>query len=192
MHAGMRVLGLLMIVTGCTSSNGSVAGPGGGFEIADTISATVSTSDGAGGSSSIARIVLGSTGNLCSDAGASPSIARKGAHYVTIELGDVTGSTRTAPTAAGTYTIYPDTGSEPAKSASFDVTALDQTCQPLDADTGSGQSGTVTLTSVTAGVFAGSYDVTLNTGDHVTGSFTPSACPQLATATATTDQRACD
>lgn len=185
----MRALCLVTLcLVGCTSNGGSVSGqtPGGSFEIADMISATVTTSDGAGDSASVARIVMGSTANLCSDAGAA--IDRKGEHYITIELSDVAGSVRSAPTAAGTYTIYPDTGSEPAKSASFTIIALDQTCQAIDADSGAGQSGSVTLTSATGGVFAGSFDVTLNTGDHVTGSFAPSACPQLATAT---DQRTC-
>jgi hypothetical protein len=193
----MRTLGLVMIfaAAGCTSSaDGSIAGqpPGGGFEITDMISATVTMSDGTGDSSSTARIVMSSTASLCSDAGASPAIDRKGEHYVTIGLSDVSGGIRTAPTAPGTYTIYPNTGSEPAKSASFEVGAFDNTCQLVDEDAGSGQSGTVTLTSVTGGVYAGSYDVMLNTGDHVTGSFAPTACPQLATAAANDAQHSCN
>jgi hypothetical protein len=192
----MRTLGwvLLLGAAGCTSNaDGSLTGqpPGGGFEIVDTISATVTMSDGAGDSSASARIVMTSTANQCSDAGASPAIDRKGEHFIAIQLSDVSGGIRTAPTAPGTYTIYPNTGSEPAKSASFDVGAFDNTCQLVDEDTGSGQSGTVTLTSVTGGVYAGSYDVTLNTGDHVAGSFAPTACPQLSSAAANDTQHSC-
>lgn len=190
----MRTLSFFMILAaaGCTSSaDGSITGqpPGGGFEITDMISATVTTSDGPGDSSSTARIVMASTPDLCSDAGAA--IDRKGEHYITIGLSDVAAGVRTAPTAPGTYTIYPNTGSEPAKSASFDVGAFDNSCQLVDEDSGSGQSGTVTLTSVTGGVYAGSYDVVLNTGGHVTGSFAPTACPQLATAAANDAQHSC-
>jgi hypothetical protein len=189
----MRTLSFFMVLAaaGCTSSaDGSITGqpPGGGFEITDMISATVTTSDG-GDSSSTARIVMASTPDLCSDAGAA--IDRKGEHYITIGLSDVAAGVRTAPTAPGTYTIYPNTGSEPAKSASFEVGAFDNTCQLVDEDSGSGQSGTVTLTSVTGGVYAGSYDVVLNTGGHVTGSFAPTACPQLATAAANDAQHSC-
>ena len=190
----MRTLSLIsiLVAAGCTSNaDGSISGqpPGGGFEITDTISATVTTSDGTGDSSSVGRIVMASTADLCSDAGAS--IDRKGEHYITIGLSNVASGVRTAPTAPGTYTIYPNTGSEPAKSASFEVGAFDNTCQLVDTDYGSGQSGTVTLTSVSGGVYAGSYDVVLNTGGHVTGSFAPTACPQLATAAATDAQHSC-
>jgi hypothetical protein len=161
------------------------------MDSADMISATVTTSDGAGDTSSAARIVLGSTSNLCSDASASPPIDRKGQHFIAIELRDVAGAMKTAPTAPGVYTIYPDTGSEPAKSASFTIGVFDGTCQLVDDESASGQSGTVTLTSVAAGVYAGRYDVTLNTGAHVTGSFAPTACPQLANAVTNSDQHSC-
>ena len=124
--------------------------------------------------------MLASTSNLCNDAG---TIDRKGQHFTTIELRDVNGSTKTAPTAAGSYTIYPNTGSEPAKSASLTVGAFDNACQLDDNLAASAQSGTVTLTSVAGGVYKGSYDVVLNNGTHLTGSFAPAACPKLATAT---------
>jgi hypothetical protein len=189
----MRVLALLMFAAvGCTSSEGSVSGetPGGAFDVVDMISATVTTSDGAGDTSSNARIVLASTPNLCSDTSASPAIDRQHQRFVTIELRDVSGAAKTAPTAPGTYTIYPNTGSEPSKSASLRLGGLDGTCQLIDEESGSGQSGTVTLTSVAGGVFAGSYDVVLNTGGRITGSFAPAACPQLATV-ASADQHSC-
>ena len=189
----MRVFALLMFVAvGCTSSDGSASGetPGGPFAVADMISATVTISNGAGDTSSSARIVLASTSNLCSDAKASPAIDRQHQRFVTLDLRDVSGAAKAAPTAPGTYTIYPNTGSEPPKSASLTVGGLDGTCQLIDEESGSAQSGTVTLTSVTGGVFAGSYDVVLNTGGRVTGSFAPTACPQLATVT-NADQHSC-
>jgi hypothetical protein len=182
----------MFVAAGCTSNDGSVPGetPGGAFDVADMISATVTMSDGGGDSSSSARIMLASTSNLCSDASASPAIDRQHQKLVTIELRDVNGAAKTAPTAPGTYTIYPNTGSEPPKSASLTIGGLDGTCRLIDEESGSAQSGTVTLTSVTGGVFAGSYDVVLNTGGHISGSFAPKACPQLATVT-NADQHSC-
>jgi hypothetical protein len=41
------------------------------------------------------------------------------------------------------------------------------------------QTGTVTLTSASDGVYAGSFDIVFETGDHVTGTFDPAACPAL-------------
>ena len=189
----MRLALLASLLAACTSSGASVSGsvPGGGVDVADTISATVTVDDGTGGTSSYAQIVIGSTSGLCSDAAAAPPIDRKGAREIVIELRDIAGSQSTAPAAAGTYTIYPNTGSEPPKSASLTTVGLDNTCQTVDAQTASAQSGTVTLTTAAGGVYKGSFDVTLNTGDHITGSFDPTACPALQTAAANTDTHRC-
>lgn len=176
--------------TACTSGGGTVSGQG-GFQPSDTISAAVTMSDGNGDTSSYAWIVLASTSGLCSDAGASPPIDRKQQKFATIALRDVAGATSTTPAAPGTYTIYPNTGSEPPKSASFTSGQLDGTCQPIDADAASGESGTVTLTTISGNVFSGSFDVMLNTGGHVTGTFDPEACPQLQTSIASSDSASC-
>jgi len=191
----MRLAGLAFLAAAsCTSSSGgTVSGqmPGGNLDLADTISASITTSDGAGGTLGDARIVMASTSHLCSDAGASPPIDRKGQHYVTIALRDVAGAMTTAPTVPGSYTIYPDTGSQPAKSASLLTGALDGSCQIDDATAAMAQSGTVTLTSTTGGAFVGTFDVVLNTGGHITGSFDPEPCPQLQTAVTTTATHSC-
>lgn len=184
----MRALGLVVAVAACSSSSpsGGISGqlPGGSFQLEDTVSATITTSDGAGGTSSSARIVLASIGGVCPDAAASPPIARMGQRFIEIDLRDVTGATATAPAAPGSYTIYPDTGSEPPHSASLVTGGLDATCQPDDVHAAMAQSGTVTLTSITGGAFTGSFDVTLNTGGMISGSFSPAPCPALATAAA--------
>ena len=156
------------------------------------MSAAVTISDGAGGSSGEGLIVMSSTSSVCGDAGATPPVERKSSRTVTITLLDVTGGNTAAPTAPGTYTIYSNSGSQPPKEALFDVVGLDATCQQVDADAAQGQSGSVTLTSVSGGVFTGSYDVVLNTGDHVTGSFAPTACPALQQVTAATQQPSCN
>jgi hypothetical protein len=179
MHALVRMA--LIAAAGCSSSGNTtgVSGqlPGGAFELGDVISASVTTSDGAGGSTSDAQIVLASTPHLCSDAGATPPIDRKLQRFVTIQLRDVAGDVMTAPTAPGTYTIYPDSGSEPPKAASLLAGGYDGSCQPIDGDAAAGQSGTVTLTSVSGG--------------HITGTFDPEPCTELAAALASTDQHSC-
>jgi hypothetical protein len=161
------------------------------FTPAGAISASVAISDGNGGSTSSAHVVVASTAALCADAGASPPIDRKSQRSITIDLTDVAGSAETTPTAPGTYTIYPNTGSRPAHSASLLADTLDASCQPLDADAADGQSGTVTLTSITAGAFTGTFDVTLNSGGHITGTFSPTACPALQTEANSTATHAC-
>ena len=183
----------IVVTAACTTRDAATSAlPGGGaFTTGDTISASVTLDDGGGGTSSVARIVIASTPGLCSDAGATPPIDRAQQKFITLELADVAGATTTTPTAAGTYAIYPNTGSRPAKSASFVTGSLDADCMTVDAADASGQSGTVTLASVTGDAFAGSYDVVLNTGDHVTGSFTPRACPALRTAVASTATHRC-
>jgi hypothetical protein len=169
---------LILAAVGCGGGDDGTTGPlpGGDFTVADTISAVVTQDE-----DSAARIVMSSTSNLCSDMRASTPIDRENQRLIVIELVDVNGAATTAPTAAGTYTIYPNTGSRPAKSASFVATSLDDACS-ADQDA-SGQSGSVVLTTAAAGKFAGTYDVVLNTGDHVTGSFDPTACAELQAAT---------
>jgi hypothetical protein len=172
---------LLVLVVGCAGDDGTTGPlPGGGFTAADSISAVVTVEEDSTG-----RIVIASTSNLCSDARATPPIDRENQRFIVIELADVNGAATTAPTAAGTYTIYPNTGSRPAKSASFIAGSLDDACSS-DQDA-SGQSGSVVLTAVASGKFTGSYDVVLNTGDHVTGTFAPSACPELQAAATNND-----
>lgn len=187
-------LALVLLVVGCASngSSGGVTGelPGGGFEPGDQISAAITMTEG-GDTLGEARIVIASTSHLCSDASAQPPIDRKGQHWVTISLRDVNGAMKSVPTAPGTYTIYPNTGSEPAKSASFESGAFDGSCAEDDGASAMGQGGTVTLTSVTGGVFSGTFDVTLNTGGRAMGSFAPAACPQLAGLATDTETHAC-
>jgi hypothetical protein len=98
---------------------------------------------------------------------------------VTILLTDFNGSTSNPPTAAGTYSVYPGTGTPPAKAAIVGVDVIDATCNHVRAQEAIGATGTVTLTSVTDNRFSGSFDLVLDSGDHVTGSFDPQDCPAL-------------
>src|SRR5262249_25585325 len=95
-------------------------------------------------------------------------------------LVDVNGTTFSAPTAPGAYAIYHGSGTLPAKFASFVVALTDATCHDTNADDALGTSGTVTLSSVSGNRFSGSFDLMLDSGDHLTGSFDPEECPALA------------
>jgi hypothetical protein len=53
----------------------------------------------------------------------------------------------------------------------------------LSADESVIDSGSVMVTAVAGDVFAGSFDVTLDTGEHLTGTFNPTACPSLNSVT---------
>jgi hypothetical protein len=191
----MRVVTVLVGIAaaGCSSS-GSIPGgesgsatPGGSFAIADQISAAVTFSAGGGDLASTAWIVLASTSNLCGDDSASPPIKRKGQRFITINLYDVNNETGTTPTAPGTYMISDAlgmTGYQPPKQAELVTGGFDTTCTVIDADAGTAESGTVTLSAISDNAFSGSYDIVLTTGEEMKGSFSPSACPQLATAVA--------
>ena len=182
---------LLVVFAACTSASDD--GPGGGgsgavddVDAAGAISAAIVVSDEGDGA---ARILIASTKQLCSDARATPPIARKGQTLVMIDLHDVTGAGTTAPSAPGTYTIYPNTGSRPEKSASLQLATLDASCQQ-DVQA-SGQSGSVALSSVTGGKFAGSYNVVLNTEERITGVFDPTPCPEMQALVDSADDHSC-
>ena len=96
-----------------------------------------------------------------------------------ILLADYDASTghATAPSAAGTYTI--DTGSTMMPhGATVEGNILDATCVN-DADNAAlASSGTVALSSVANGTFTGTFDVLMDSGDHITGSFAAPTCAQ--------------
>ena len=78
------------------------------------------------------------------------------------------------PVGGGTKAWIPARDEEPLETG-----GLDDTCQLVDDEQASGQSGTVVLDSASGGAFKGTFDVVLNTGDHITGSFDPIPCPAL-------------
>jgi hypothetical protein len=182
---------VIVAMAACTSAAPGMPGPADDFTPADTISAVVVTSDGEATTTSSGHIVIGSTSDLCADATASPPVDRKNQRLIVIDLTDINGAFESAPTTAGTYTIYSNTGTPPPNQALLVTTELDGSCQSYDDGAASGQSGTVTLASVTNGVFQGTYDVMLNTGDHITGSFAPQACPAMGAALASTAPHSC-
>src|SRR5207237_493554 len=124
-------------------------------------------------------ILLTSTGGTCADVNANQ--AHQNEKGVFIDVWDVVGTTTNAPTVPGTYSIYQGTGTSPPKAASFSAIVFDATCKAITNDGAKATTGTVTLTAVSGTRYNGTFDVALDSGDHVTGSFEPEECPNLGT-----------
>jgi hypothetical protein len=178
----------LAAIVGCSSSSassspGDVNGTirGNAYLVAGAFSATVTR--GLFGDEGV--IVMSNSTDLC-----MPPDVRSlhpGEQFLQIELEDAKSPTGTAPAAPGTYTAFkpggqapPPTGQPPvAKEALLFTSSLDAQCAENANAQATAVSGSVTLTAVVGGVYAGTFDVTLDSGDHITGSFNPTMCAQL-------------
>ena len=138
--------------------------------IADAISAfTVSHGSRPG---SYAGILMSTVPQMCSDV--KQHINRAASTTIVMGLFDATATRIQAPTGPGTYAV---TNAMSGPVVSYGALVRDATCGVQSGTPAT--SGTVTLTSVVGDVYAGTFDVTLESGDHVTGTFSPGACPAL-------------
>jgi hypothetical protein len=146
----------------CGRSPGSVSGTihGQPFTIADAVSAIVPATTG--GLSNGAMVVMADTPALCADFSASSE--PKYMHLVSIYLVP-------PPTTVDTFAIL--TGPNVGSLLTF---TTDASCRSGPADSAAATGGTITLTSVNGEIFAGHFDVALDSGDRITGSFNPEAC----------------
>jgi hypothetical protein len=175
---------------GGSSSGGALSGTvhGQSFMIDDAVSAAVMTT-ASGVTIHAAAIFMASTKNLCADA--MSNTVHPNEKAAVILLTDINGTTFNTPTATGTYAVFQGSGTPPAKSAFFNVLVNDATCKDVTAQEAAGTSGTVTLTAVSGNQFSGNFDLVLDSGDHVTGSFDPEECPALNTALSNTTTSSC-
>jgi hypothetical protein len=177
--------GSLVCAMACSGggSPGSISGTihGQSFPVSDAISATVTLQGG----SSAAEIILADMSGLCADLSADQQPKNiKGAGIV---VANASATMLSAPTAPGTFVVAATTGGTAIWNAFVD----DANCQNVTADSAMGTSGTVTITSINNNAISGHFDVVLDSGDHVTGSFSPEACPAIQTALNTTTPPAC-
>jgi hypothetical protein len=165
---------LLLTTIGCSTSNGGttqVMGTfgGSGFRAEDAI-AYVDQATKTG------TILLTSTPNACADV--SANILRQNARFIRIDIFDM--AMGDAQVTAGDYlTAY--AGMLPPHMSQFRSTGTDGQCtvSHVPPPDGTG-NGTVTLRSVNGTTVTGSFDVVMETAEHVIGTFEPSACPELA------------
>lgn len=132
-----------------------------------------------------AAIVLSDAGHLCGKADAN--VEPKSAGALVFFLDDVTGPSITAAAGTGAYPVYVTGSGQPGPRiayASFGYN--DATCkETLFAQA---VSGAVTLTANRPGVYAGTFDLTFDSGDHVTGTFETAGCPSLGKYLLSTNQ----
>jgi|SRR5215468_10246502 len=170
---------LLPLVASCGSSPFTVNGTinGSSLKPGDAVSALGAVA-GAVASDSIpfnaAAVVLSNSSGLC--ASASSGKEPKSSQFLTLGLNDHTGN---SPPSffLGTYTVWPLTGPQPAKFVVVQYTLSDANCLPVQSDRAI--SGTVTITSIGNGDVSGNFDLTFDSGDHVSGSFSPKNCYTL-------------
>jgi len=172
------VLALGVLVAACGGDDaGSVSGTvhGSSISVGDSISAAVMINN----NQHVAAIALTSTGDACAEV--TNRVTHPSEKVVVITVGDYANLTLTTPVAAGTYSIYQG-GAIPAKAATLKVTFSDLNCADITSMDASATSGTVTLTSVSGNAFDGTFDVVMDSTDHIKGSFHPSECPQIQSA----------
>ena len=169
MRTWLRIMTLALVA--CSSSNNS---PG---TVSGTIKNTTFVVHDAltlAGSQRV-EIVLSSVANECVPPAQQVQHPGETALLILLSDYDAASGKSTAPTTAGTYTIA---STMMAHNATVEANILDSMCLN-NADNGAvAGSGTVDLTGVDGGAFSGTFDVHLDSGDHVTGSFDAPTCTE--------------
>jgi hypothetical protein len=160
--------------TGTATVNGTIHGR---QVTAEDASSAVVPASVQGFSFQAGAVVISSAANIC----ATVSSGKQPRNWQALVLGVAQQQNGTVgpPTAPGAYTII--TGlSFDSKIAVAYFRATDASCADLGPTADAlATSGTITLTSVTP-AFTGSFDLTLDTGEHITGSFKAPGCPAIA------------
>jgi len=168
-------LSLLFACGGSNNSNNLVNGTilGNSMQAADATSANGSFTQSFPPITVNAGIIgISTVGAICSKVTAGQ--APKNSQFLLLVVVDFNGAQSSAPTAPGTYTV----SLTATKRAGAQYIPLDANCQNTVGNVYA-TSGVVTLTSVNNGSYAGTFDLTLSSGDHITGSFSASNCAGL-------------
>jgi hypothetical protein len=161
------------IVVGCGgSSGGGGGGGGGGATVSGTLGGqAVATTDQVGlvGTETTNGTTVAFAAAVITNLPGACAIAQsngnpRNSQTLVLEVGEE--GTAVPP---GTYSIG---GTTTVALATF--VAQDDTCTQTAQDTGT--SGTITITTASSTEVAGSFDVTFNTGDHLTGTFSAPVC----------------
>ena len=170
----LALLGALLGCSGNSSGSATVLGSVGGqvFSEVDAMAGTRTS-----GTDTFADIVLADRAGLCE--AASRYWLRKSLHAVRIDLYQSTAEGDRAPSAPGTYNVVTIGGPVYARRAYVEARTTDENCAAVASQSAKATSGTVTLTKASNGSYAGTFDVTLESGDRLTGSFEAPDCPAI-------------
>lgn len=136
----------------------------------------------ASGTAPVAAIVISDAGALCTRLAAN--LEPKSSRALILFLADVNGATGAiqAPSGTGTYLLFTfGSGAPPGHFAVASFGVNDASCKQIAAQSATAVSGTVTLTGNSNGAYAGTYDLSFDSGDRVQGAFHTAACQGLAT-----------
>jgi hypothetical protein len=121
-------------------------------------------------------VVVSSASAICASLGTGKE--PKSSQHLIVAVAEFNGTTVTAPTGPGVFPIV--FGPTSTRGAIATFVSTDATCQDPAAPNGAAATGgTITLTAVGA-TYSGSFDLTLDTTDHITGTFTAPGCNGLA------------
>jgi hypothetical protein len=161
--------------SGINTFNGTIHGQS--FSPTESISNTVLVAAGTGNTAGV--VVMSNATGTCADVTANKQPKNITVMIIALEDVNITTGAFTAPTAPGTYTV---SVSPQAKLALVNFVVTDANCKAISSQSATSASGTVTITSVSNGTYEGTYDITMNSNDHVTGSFSASACAGISPA----------
>jgi hypothetical protein len=142
------------------------------FTLGDQISAVISGKDGNG-----AGIELYSTPGVCADISAGRALQSTQAIVISVAVKDAAQGT-TGPSGPGTFPVV-GPSSTPPSGPLASVLFVNVGADCSQTIVASGASGSVTLTSVDGAAFAGSADVTFDSGDHLAFEFSTTACAAI-------------
>jgi hypothetical protein len=170
--------------SGPATFNGTVRGQG--FKPADALSSTSTVTLSDGSTVTVGEVALSSVHGMCNLITSAQT--PKSSQYFIMLLAAIQNGVPQPPSGPGTFTVSTATS---GNIATVSFQALDQSCASINANSADGVAGTVTLTSVNNGAYNGNFDVSLSSGDHVSGSFTASSCPQLGASLNSNRQTTC-
>lgn len=132
-----------------------------------------------GSSQTEGLILITNATNQCNRINARQAL--RNGQALALTLGIHSGTSISPPT-VGTYTVYTVNAGQSVQglvaAASFATSDASCSASPSVEAT----SGNVVLTAVSASGYTGTFDVTFNATDHLTGSFTTAQCAPLANA----------
>lgn len=177
---------VLSIVTAC---GGGSSGPGGtgsasvsgqlrGQTLApkDAISVT-STLQSGGATQGFGAVAISNASGLCSAAAANRDI--KSTPFLILVLEEISGNSAVAPTGPGDFQV-----NGTAKVGTAIAFTNDAACSHIAQYDAVSVAGVIHLTGISSGAYSGTFDLQMQgndgTTDHITGSFSASACPAAA------------